>query len=248
MIQVYIINHKNRDAASTASAIASEGWPCRVMTDQSDHYLKRGHPRLRGLVDNYRATLLAGQQCGADWVFVIHDDVSVPAGLRHRVETVVSAAPPSAKLISFFGPRNKLYERARGEGYHVVESMRNFWGPAMLFKRSALLPINAWTAAHCHRAWEQNGDGPGEDDAIILACSEFRWPVRTILPSFVQHTGLDDSILGNPASIAGRERSAPWHVPDFDVTSVDWQQAFARPLVDKGLVGRTHKWAKRAIW
>jgi hypothetical protein len=243
-LSVFVQNHKARNPDRIVTAIRANGIEAKVHTDRSDHYLKRGHERARGNWDNYRGILAAAESASTPWSIVFQDDVSVPPGVLAKMAHVLDFMP--GPMVAFYVPQNALFSMAVERDCHVVETYANFWIQAMAFQTARLTDLCRWADAHIQPAWDQRGDGCGDDDLLNLYCSVNRIPCRVVLPSLVQHIGAHVSLFGTNGKIGKYDRVSACYQPHFDVTSVDWPNAIGSALVDRKRISRSDVRMQRA--
>jgi hypothetical protein len=244
-LSVFVQNHHLRTADPIVDAIRMAGEPASVVTDTTNHYRERGHRRKRGNLFNYLRILRTGLASGADWIVTLQDDVSVPRRLFSNIRHILARVPPEAGMVSCYVPQNNLYDKALAGGYRVVESYHNFAILCLALSRPELTTLVPWLDRHVVQAWERNGDGAADDDALEVYCCHKRRPVRTILPSLVQHQAAGDSIFKTPARVAGRLRESGCYAPDFDATTVNWALAFGSALADRSRFGPADRRVRR---
>jgi len=225
MLQVYVENHKTRDPSDFVALVRADGQEPVVMTDHSDHYLRRGKGQGQGCFANYMRILKDASVQPQPWAVVLQDDVSIPPGLFARMAYILERSPGGA--VAFYVPQNKLYTEAQQQGKHVVEAYWNYWIQAMAWKKTTAAILHGWGEQYC--VPEEIGD----DSFLTRATSRLQMPVRTVLPSLVQHLGYKNSLLGTSGKVGRYERTSAVYDPTFDPATVDWEAAFASPLRDK---------------
>lgn len=223
-ISVYVMNHKSRSPLDVTLAIIAQDVSPTVVTDESDYRLIRNEYKWKGVYDNFRRILLMINDQKEEWGVILHDDVSVPAGLFDRIRHILKFAPKG--VLSFYNPTNSAYQQAAREGKHVVVTYRNFWTQCICFHRSVALPIHQWGTDHVM---------PGRlcEDIYLNACfTRTKQPVHVIVPSLIQHEGYARSTHGIPAKVGKFNRNSATYDPSFDVTKIEWKAAFQNPLKD----------------
>ncbi len=242
VIDVHIQAHKTRNPGRMVQSILDQGMTALVHMDQSDHYLVKGHARLRGNWENYYRLLQAASKCPEPWQVVLQDDVSIPPGLFARISHVLQFMPGG--MVTFYVPQAQLFQQAVREGYHVVETWHGQAILAIAFKRDEMPGLLQFAATHIQPAWDQRGDGCSDDDCLILYAATTGQRCRVIVPSFVQHIGLYTSTLKTSWKVGKYIRNSACYDPLFDVESVDWRAAIANPLIDTRKLGRSDpRWA-----
>jgi hypothetical protein len=228
-LQVYVQNHHRRSAQPVVDALGAIGESAIVMTDETDHYTKRDGSRYRGNFENFLRILQRGLTQDAEWLVSVQDDIAFPPSLFANIRHVLAHAPGA--VLVFYVPRNKVFEGAVAAGAHVVETYLNSTALCIAFRKSRLRPIYDFGAQHILPAPPDCSMG---EDAFLSRCfSRLQTPARVIVPSFVQHMGLDGHSLFRTANVCGgRRRDSADYDPAFDATTVDWDVAFAQPYRD----------------
>jgi hypothetical protein len=244
-VNVHIQAHKTRNAAAMVRTITAQGHVVTVHTDRSDHYLAKGHARLRGNWENYYRILQAAARHGDRWQIILQDDVSLPDGLFDRMQHVLSFMPGG--VVTFYVPQAQLFQQALAEQRYVVETWHGQALLATAIHQNTLADLVPFAERHIQPAWDERGDGCADDDCLILYAAVRQQPCRVIVPSFVQHVGLYTSTFKTSWKVGKYPRISACYEPEFDVRAVDWAAAVQHPLVDTRRLGRSDPRWSRAV-
>jgi len=216
-----ILNHYTRDVSSMVQALSAQGVEPIVFTDTTDYYQKRGSPdRYKGLNDNFYNIL--AHPTDDKWKIIMHDDISVSPSLIAKIEHILQSAPNN--IITFYNPTNKSYIQANASGKHILKTYANAWFPCMAVPSSLSYEINKW-GRETFKPWGTIA----EDSTLKHWATQKNSPIYAVLPSLVQHDGYAKSTFKNPAKAGKYFRFSEFYNPSFDVTQVDWAEAFANP-------------------
>lgn len=215
---------KDRDATPVMDALRREGYPPTLIADQSDFYKVKNEWKLKGNYDNFRAMFTAAMAQEKEWLVTVQDDVSFAPGLIDKIRYIL--AHTTGGSLSFYNPTNKTYREATKRGKHVVETGENFWGQCFAFHKSLLPELYKWGTDHVIL-------GVNGDDAYLAKFNYWtKKKTRVIVPSLVQHTGFNESVLGTAGKVGQYDRTSETYDPEFDPTTVDWFENFSNPYKD----------------
>lgn len=228
-IRWYVMAHHSRSPQLVVEALQGQGVTPVVSTDETNYYKLRGQGiRYKGAYENFRRIVKGGMGQAEPWLMMFHDDVSIPPGVTDRIAYVLGHMPRTGP-VAFFNPNNGLFHRAAAEGRHIVETYGSYWIPAVALPTSMLPALWAWGDAHI-----STENYPAEEGYLARYTSRESILARVIVPSMVQHEGLDKSIYKNPRQVGKFVRESVTYDPAFDPTQVDWTTALATPLRSAG--------------
>jgi len=159
-----------------------------------------------GLVENFCRTLEAAHQAVIDrpqaWGFIVNDDMRPVPGLVKALPYILRQSP--TPLVSFFSFRYVADTRCleRGERFRIRKPGELIYTSALAFDSCGLdLGIDEIV----ERVRASRGK---HDDAIFTELVDaYNMQVSTHIPCLVQHTHPADSLVGNPPTIMGRDRT-----------------------------------------
>jgi len=129
---------------------------------------------------------------------VLQDDISMCKDFVEAASWCATLRPDAP--ISFFLPR-KSTEEAIAKGLCWVSTRRFLWAQAVI------MPIGM---AHDFLRWVSRHDDPtfGRHDDVRMAAfyAEKRLRVYVPVPTFIEHEGAEDSLMGNPNTAKRRSR------------------------------------------
>lgn len=159
-----------------------------------------------GLVENFCRTLEAANQAIIDhpqaWGFVVNDDMRPVPGLARALPRILSHAP--TPLVSFFSFRYKadVASLEKGERFRPRKPGDLIYTSALAFDPMGL-DLDIPEIVALIRA----GEGKHDDSRFTQVIDDYNIPLSTHIPCLVQHTHPADSLVGNPATIMGRDRT-----------------------------------------
>lgn len=168
----------------------------------------------RNLWHTVRRTWLEALSHGHTHAVAMQDDMIPCPHFEALALSAIEARPDDA--ICYFSMRKALGD-ARASGDPIwLDTPDACWGGTTILPESMAYDFLAWERRHIARSY------PWDDRRLSMYLISHDLRCYVTAPSLVQHEGNDSSLMGNQASVAGRERKSHWVA---DGSPIDWRAA-----------------------